>query len=524
MKHLSEKSVFRVVVVALVLATFYRLYPLVSGDRVLSAAFMTEDGYLMLTVARNMAIGLGMSVSDGTIPSNGVQPIATFLFAVPYWLTDGDKISGLWGVQLIGAAISVIGVFTVRAFAREALMPQDKSHIWPWLVAALWYSGQHVLLHTMNGLETGLYAVSVTTTLVIFTRLLAKGEDAKFSDRMLLGTAGGITFLVRVDAIFLLLVIAIVWILHEIFVARKRGGRIAQEAAAPMLLAALIAAPWLINNYVNFGSIIPVSGTAQALSGGFAKNADLVPAVIFEYFFPMLPIPHALQFNPIFQTLASAIVVLIGGTFFIQVWRRGRAVRYAILAYLIFAFVMVAYYGFYFGAGWFLSRYLSPLAPLFIVATLSVALSLLTRVNPVHGKAIVRGLGVASLVLCFGLLGRLLIPGVKEQGHFQVVDWVTENVPKDVWAGAIQTGTLGYWHDRTINLDGKVNPDALDAILTEGNVLNYVLNSQIEYLADWHGIAAWTTTNNRGNDAFSNGFEVLVQDPVRNLDVLKRKN
>jgi hypothetical protein len=55
-------------------------------------------------------------------------------------------------------------------------------------------------------------------------------------------------------------------------------------------------------------------------------------------------------------------------------------------------------------------------------------------------------------------------------------------------------------------------------------VLDYVLNSRIEYLADWHGIAAWTTTNNRGNDAFSDGFEVLVEDPVRNLDVLKRKN
>jgi hypothetical protein len=524
MKHLSDKFVFRAVIVALVLATLYRLYPLVSGERTLAAAFMSEDGYLMLTVARNMAIGLGMSVSDGTIPSNGVQPLATFLFAVPYWLTDGDKVSGLWGVQLIGAAISVIGIFTVRAFAREALMPQDKSPVWPWLVAALWYAGQHVLLHTMNGLETGLYAAALTITLVIFTRLLAKGKDAQFSDRMLLGAAGGITFLARVDAIFLLFAIAIIWILHEVLVARKRGGQIAKEVAAPMVLTAVIAAPWLINNYVNFGSIIPVSGTAQALSGGFAKNADLVPAVMFEYFFPMLPVPHALQFNPIFQTLASALVVLIGGTFFIQVWRRGGSVRYAILAYLIFAFVMVAYYGFYFGAGWFLSRYLSPLAPLFIVATLSVAMSLLTRVNPVHGKAIVKGLAIASLVLCFGLLGRLLIPGTKEQGHFQVVDWVTENVPKDVWVGAIQTGTLGYWHDRTINLDGKVNPDALHAILTEDNVLNYVLNSKAEYLADWHGIAAWTTTNNHGNQAFSDGFEVLVEDPVHNLDVLKRKN
>ena len=136
MTFLSEKSVFRVIVVALVLATIYRLYPLVSGERVLAEAFMTEDGYLMLTVARNMAIGLGMSVSDGTIPTNGVQPLATFLFAMPYLLTEGDKVQGLWGVQIISAIIAVIGIFTVRAFARESLTPQDKSPIWPWMVTA----------------------------------------------------------------------------------------------------------------------------------------------------------------------------------------------------------------------------------------------------------------------------------------------------------------------------------------------------------------------------------------------------
>lgn len=522
MTFLSEKSVFRVILAALVLATLYRLYPLVSSERVLAETFMTEDGYLMLTIARNMAIGLGMSVSDGTIPSNGVQPLATFLFAIPYLLADGDKVMGVWGVQLISAVIAVIGIFTLRAFARLVLAPQDNAPIWPWMAAALWYAGQHVLLHTMNGLETGLYTVMITVTLVVFTRLLAKGAAAGFSDRMALGLAGGVTFLARIDAIFLLLALAVVWIVHEAVVARKPAGVIVRQVVPPMLLTTAIAAPWLISNYINFGSIVPVSGTAQALSGGFAKNANLVPAVLFEYLFPMLPVPNSVQFNPIFQTVATALVVLILGTFFVQTWRRGDPVRYAVLAYLVFALAMVAYYGFYFGAGWFLSRYLSPLAPLLIIATLSVALSLFGRLDPAKGPLIVKGLGIAGLVLCFALLGRLLIPGVREQGHFQVVDWVTENVTEETWVGAIQTGTVGYWHDRTINLDGKVNPDALRAILTEDNVLDYVLNSKIEYLADWHGIATWAGPDSRTNPEFSSRFEVLVHDPEANLGVLRR--
>lgn len=523
MNILSEKSVFRIIIIALVLAAAYRLYPLVAGQQALAQAFMSEDGYLMLTIARNMAIGLGMSVSDGTIASNGVQPLATFLFSGAYLLTGGDKVLGLIGVHLISAVIAVIGIFTVRAFARVILSPQDSSPLWPWMVVALWFTGQHVVLHTMNGLETGLYTVMLTLTLVLFARLLAKGDAAGFSDRMLLGAAGGITFLARNDAIFLLVAILLVWVLHERIVAGRSAKTIATRIIAPGLLVTVIAAPWLINNYVNFGSIVPVSGTAQALSGGFAKNADLLPAVLFEYLFPMLPVPNAMQFNPVFMAIATGLVILILGVFCVQVWQRGGPARYVVLAYLLFAVVMCAYYGFYFGAGWFLSRYLSPLAPLLITATVSVSLWALRRLRPEQGTTILCALGLAALLLNAALLGRLLIPGVREQGHFQVVDWVTENVPEETWVGAIQTGTLGYWHDRTINLDGKVNPDALQAILTEDNVLNYVLSSPVQYLADWHGIALWATTGNQGNTDFSDSFEVLVHDEAANLGVLKRR-
>ena len=518
-----ERNIFWVFVTALILAALYRLYPLVSGPDVLAQAFMTEDGYLMLTIARNMAIGLGMSVSDGTIPSNGVQPMATFIYAVPYALTGGDKVAGLWGVQLIGAVIAVIGIFTVRALARVFLTPQDPSPLWPWLVTTMWFVSPLLLLHTMNGLETGLYTVMVTLALVVFARLLQKGAEASLQDRLLLGAVCGVAFLARNDAVFLISAIGFVWLFHAFAVLRKPVGQVIGEVILPLALLVLIALPWLVNNYVNFGSIVPVSGTAQSLSGGLGKNANILPAVLFEYVFPMLPVPVRLQYNPAFMIVASAAVCVIVAAFAVQVWRRGGVVRYILVTYLTFALLMCLYYGFYFGAGWFLSRYLSPIAPLLITATLSVALSIFKLMTPARATAIVSVFGVLSLLLCAALLGRYLIPGTKEQGHFQVVDWVNENVPEETWVGAIQTGTVGYWHDRTINLDGKVNPEALNALLTEGNVLNYVLDSEIVYLADWKDVALWTTTGNQGNTDFSNAFEVLVHDIPNNLAVLKRR-
>ena len=521
---LSEKNTFHLIVVSLVLATLYRLYPLVLGPSALAEAFMTEDGYLMLTIARNMAIGLGMSVSDGTIASNGVQPLATFLFAIPYALTGGDKVLGVAGVQVISAVIAVVGIFTVRSFMRLVLAPYDDHPLWPWLLAALWFVSPHLLMHTMNGLETGLYTVMLTVTLVVFGKVLAQENAHKLGLPLLLGVVGGITFLARNDAIFLLFPIFGVWFVHEVFVAR-RGLVAALRSIIPSgLLIIVISAPWMISNYVNFGSIVPVSGTAQSLSGGFARNADLLPAMLFEYAFVMLPVPQLVQFMPVFQWGAVAIVLTILAVFTVQTWRKGGAVRYVVLAYVIYAVLMSAYYGFYFGAGWFLSRYLSPLAPLLTVASFSVAYMLATLLMKSQAARIMRGLGAISLLLCFVLLGRFLIPGVKEQGHFQVVDWVTGNVAEDTWVGAVQTGTVGYWHDRTINLDGKVNPDALHALLTEGHVLNYVVDSDITYLADWQGIALWTTDELADKNArFAKEFALVLHEPENNLAVLKRR-
>ncbi len=174
---------------------------------------------------------------------------------------------------------------------------------------------------------------------------------------------------------------------------------------------------------------------------------------------------------------------------------------------------------FEFGAPWFLSRYFAPLAPLLIVAAVSIVHDLFEAFGR-YREVARSAAGIASVLLCATLLIRLLLPGVREQGHFQVVDWAEENVADEVWIGAVQTGTLGYWHDRTINLDGKVNPAALEALLTEGDVLDYVLRTEIEYLADWVGIAKWSEIEGR---EFGTVFETLVEDPERNLGVLGKR-
>jgi hypothetical protein len=107
--------------------------------------------------------------------------------------------------------------------------------------------------------------------------------------------------------------------------------------------------------------------------------------------------------------------------------------------------------------------------------------------------------------------------------HFQVINWVQQNVPEVTWVGAIQTGTLGFFHDRTVNLDGKVNPAALAALLRR-EIPTYVVQQefdrnggQIDYLADWFGIASWIKL-----EPIASHFDLIVEDQQNNLAVLRR--
>lgn len=512
------------IVAAFLFGVIYRLFPIFAGGDALAQFFITEDGYLMLTIARNMAIGLGMTVSEGTITTNGIQPLATFIFTIPYLFTDGDKLSSLIGIILISTAISVACFFALQRFARMVLRPISDDPIWSWLVAALWFVGPLLLLHSMNALETGLYTLAILLTLLQFGHVLNKGADSTFADRLFLGALCGVTFLARIDGALLVVAIFMVWGFYELLSLRLRFFAVVARLIPPGVLSLIFAAPWLIYNQMLFGRITPISGISQSHGAGFGDNLPLLPSRLFEYFFPMLPVPTAFEQTGISILLFTLVAVVILAVFLSTVWRAGDRSRLVVLAYLMFGAALASYYGLFFGAPHFFSRYMAPIAPVLIIATVVVGLKLAEWSGGRITAPALRGVGIAGIVLSLALLGRLMLPGVKDQGHFQVVEWVQDNVPGDVWVGAVQTGTLGYWRDRTINLDGKVNPNALRALKDEGNVLNYVVGSDIQFIADWSDVANWPIEDRYKDTEFARRFEIEVKDDAANLGVLRRSS
>ena len=341
--------------------------------------------------------------------------------------------------------------------------------------------------------------------------------------RVALGLLLGATFLARNDAVFF---IAAVLAAHVLLGGASAGGGWGRRAGDAMVaggLSLVVASPWLVYNKLLFGSVVPISGSAQSHSASFGANLRMIPANLVEASLLYVRIPRALE--TAWPVVVVALVVLagLGWAAWSLVGRRNlRGLRFCVIT-LVFCAGIAGYYGLFFGAPYFISRYLSALSPLLWLLSITSAYLLLAGLLRDRRTFMACGAALTSMLLLVAAgLAVLQFRGGQSNGHRQVVVWAQKNVDERQWVGAIQTGTLGYFHDRTINLDGKVNPKALRARIERGAVLSYVLDeTPINYLVDWVGIASWASM--ASEPRFGQAFEVVVNDKAANLGVLRRR-
>lgn len=476
----------------------------------------TEDGYFMLTIARNLAIGRGFAVAGGEIPTNGTQPLTTLIWSGLFWAADGDRSGGVFLVLLLEVAISIATAYLVFALARHVFALSARAESIAWLASAAWFASPLVVPNSMNCLETGAYGMIAVAVGLVFIR--ESDELWSWKKTALVGVLLGVAFWVRNDACFLILAAC----LTHVWIGLPEGRDVVQARFTRTLvfgsISVLIASPWLIFNYVSFGSIMPVSGRAESLTSSFGSNLDVLPPVMLEYVFGVLPIPHSVQ-----ETLpviaASVVGLLAMSAVALVAWGRARRRLRVMMVFAgLYALGLCSFYGLYFGAGWFMARYLFPLSGFMMVFWAAMVFHLAGRARAVAvAHALVPVAAGLLAVVITGLHVRVYRQG-EQHMHFQVVKWLEEHVDADTWVGAIQTGTIGFFHDRTINLDGKVNIAAYEA-MRDARIGEYVAyDTKIRYLADWAGLVDWMNMK-----PIADNFEVSVHRPAENLAVLTRK-
>lgn len=503
-----------------------RLGPLVDGTERYLRQFPTEDGYLMMTIARSIALGRGMTTAEGTIASNGTQPAFSFVEALCFWLVGGERRAGVFVIELVQFVVAAAAAFCLYALGRRVLRERTWGPQAAALAASAWYASSNVVPHTMNCLETGFYVLMVLLSVLQWHKLWQAAqvnEAALWRSALVAGGVLGLTFWARIDAVFL---IAALTVVHVGWFWRMGWAKLRPrlvESTIAGLAALAIASPWLLYGKLRFGSFMPVSGMAESARGWFT-NVALLPASLFRYVTLALPVPHEHNTRLAVILICSAVLAL-WGALLVQLARRvAGAERWLFISGSLFSLGLVAYYGFAFGAGHFLDRYLFPASPFIALVNLACIVAVASRLRWRWVAPCRVALGAALALVIAGLDARAYRNGL-EHMHFQVVDWVARNIADTTWVAAVQTGTLGFFHDRTVNLDGKVNPEAL-ALQKINRIPDYVVDSRwgraggtIDYLVDWSGIADW----NALAPVHSN-FDLIVDDVRANLAVFRRKN
>jgi hypothetical protein len=441
---------------------------------------LSEDGYYSMTIARNIAQGRGVSV-DGRTLTNGFQPLFTFLSVPVFVMAGSDRILGVRLFLALHWLFYVATAAVLGRILRDALDPKDARGraLAPWCAAVLYLCLFPVFGHHFNGLETGCLLLSYAAVL----RYAQTHALETPAETAVLGSLLGLAVLSRIDAVFFVILVCAYLFLGGAGPARAR----IRPAATAAATAFLVSSPWWFYSVLAFGSLLPSSGAAEQAWALDARRLGVMATAILRNLMPI----YFHDADERFEADGVRALLLVGTLALL--WIHGREIRkrrpanagpgrhlLGLGGGLALSSLMLAlWYALSSWAVHFYARYLAPLL-LLVVLVLARALLALAEVRPRPAAALLLVVGVS---VPFEVMRSYHEP-IIERNIFvrRQLTLVESRVPPEEWVAALQTGTLGYFRDRVLNLDGKVNPQALGR---RRDIWRYLDEQGVHWLCDW---------------------------------------
>jgi 4-amino-4-deoxy-L-arabinose transferase-like glycosyltransferase len=473
--------------------------------------FLYDDSFYAFQIARNIAHGDGATF-DGIHTTSGFQPLYVAALVPLYWIA-GDNATLPVHLALAIAALLTVGT----AYLLYRLIRRYASDAAALIAVAAWAFSPVVIRQAANGLETALalflFALSVTYYLER-VRSVSNPARGRF---FVLGVFLGLAILARVDLGFL----ALAMCLDYLFVVRARI-RSGQEhmrwrgnLAAATTLCTLMCAPWVVYAMVTAGTPVPEGGRATrylaiayapffglASESGLENGPDAgFVARHLERSMETLKVTPAL--HPVFrgtrkiatapvagEAIANTIGVLVIAACALWWWRRRRtsagapAREFEFL--LWFGIMMIAAYSTYVFGSFFFLRYYYPLyfvGMVFAGLAIHDGIAWLGARSATVRRTAVAGWGAyASVLLFMGYTSAFRTTPI--YCFYDVARWVEAHTDPSDTIGVFQGGAIGYLSNRrVVNLDGKVNAEAYDA-LRAGRLADYVRSANIDVVMD----------------------------------------
>ncbi len=479
-----------------------------------SNGFLYDDSFYAFNIARNIAEGKGVSF-DSIHPTTGFQPLYVFLL-VPVFKFCGDNC-----FLPVHIALSVLALFTtLTTWLVYRITRRYAGRAASLAAAALWGLSPIVTRQSANGLETAITTFFIALSVYYYLAKVRSEEDPPHIRFLILGIFLGLTVLSRIDSIFLVLAV----LLDYLILLRRRKSR--ESALLPLSLLPVgvifLFGPWLLFNIIESGSALQDSGSATrylslAYASYFGQGTSALSTAGPDVHFVWMQVIHSLAVlkvippvHIVFRAIDKAgvfmnsyrgfhaagnvfgLLLLAAVLFKISGWRKDirKMPRREIDFLFFFSVLLLLSYSFYIFGTFFFLRYYYPLyllASVYFAFFLQDIIDWLKTKRPLAKRIAVTG-GVAYVILFVYFSYSQAYRTSQITPFYEIAGWIEENTSKDETIGVFQAGTIGYLCDRqVINLDGKVNREALEA-LKSGSLDEYVEEEGIDVIIDHSNI------------------------------------
>lgn len=431
-----------------------------------------EDAFYMFSVARSIASGQG--ISYGNVPTTGIQPLATILYAAVYGLATRLHLSDTAPLRAIlvlnGVLLLITGWLSgtlVSGWVRER---GGKAALAFWVTAIVVTVNPSAFRLFGYGLETGLYLL----TIVALQRALDAAPDRlAFRQQIGVGLLLGLCIVARIDFCILGMVV---------FGWRLLTGKLrVQDAVGIAAVAFVVAAPWFLYVHRVTGSIMPSSGQAEfsviSSAGDFVNRAEIMVGALANTLSVVVFLP--VSSRALILGLLGAVLAGIS-----LLWSDLRSLWRQNDVWIAGAVVLACYYFTLSWAGHFYGRYL---APLWLLWAQLAAGAVSLRLGRLRNDSVLTAYhaGACALIALFAIeISYTLHRGHASNSHVYSAFYIREH--KDLGTvGAFQSGIVGYMNqERVVNLDGKLDSRAL--LLSRRRHLEcYLAERGIATLVDW---------------------------------------
>jgi hypothetical protein len=227
---------------------------------------VVDDASYFMTTARNIAAGRGMSF-DGIHPTNGFHPLWLLLLAALFLLHGTPELMLRLVVLLQGVLLAAAFLLLYRAHARmfSARTALVSAILFVFLVA----------MQCLNGMESALFTLLL---MALYSYGLAISQrPVSPKQALLFGVMLGLVVLSRLDMLFIGLA-ALICCVPYVLERRTRSRTLAAIVMAALGGCAVVT-PYLLFNYTQSGTIMPISGELKSSFPSVALSRDTMASI-----------------------------------------------------------------------------------------------------------------------------------------------------------------------------------------------------------------------------------------------------